>query len=85
MPQVSQAKVLIIATDGFEESELFGPREILTARGAIDLGASQNDLLWIINGYTMALAALLVGALIASLLAPGRSLIAVVITLGPDC
>jgi EmrB/QacA subfamily drug resistance transporter len=26
---------------------------------AIDLGASQNDLLWIINGYTMALAALL--------------------------
>lgn len=32
---------------------------------AIDLGASQNDLLWIINGYTMALAALLlpVGAI----------------------
>jgi hypothetical protein len=29
--------------------------------------------------------ALLVGALIASLLAPGRSVIAVVITLGPDC
>ncbi len=26
---------------------------------ALDLGASQNDLLWIINGYTMALAALL--------------------------
>lgn len=26
---------------------------------AIDLGASQNELLWIINGYTMALAALL--------------------------
>lgn len=26
---------------------------------AIDLGASQNQLLWIINGYTMALAALL--------------------------
>jgi hypothetical protein len=30
-------------------------------------------------------AALLVGPLIASLLAPGRSLIAVVITLGPAC
>lgn len=26
---------------------------------ALDLGASQNDLLWVINGYTMALAALL--------------------------
>ena len=26
---------------------------------AIDLGASQSQLLWIINGYTMALAALL--------------------------
>lgn len=32
---------------------------------ALDLGASQNQLLWIINGYTMALAALLlpIGAL----------------------
>ena len=32
---------------------------------AIDLGASQSELLWIINGYTMALAALLmpVGAI----------------------
>jgi hypothetical protein len=30
-------------------------------------------------------AALLVGALIADLLAPSRSVIAVVITLGPDC
>src|SRR5918999_2359321 len=32
---------------------------------ALDLGASQNQLLWIINGYTMALAALLlpVGAI----------------------
>lgn len=27
--------VLIVATDGFEESELFGPREILIARGAL--------------------------------------------------
>ena len=34
MPAISQAKVLIVATDGFEESELFGPREILQQRGA---------------------------------------------------
>jgi protease I len=34
MPQISQAKILIVATDGFEESELFGPREILQNRGA---------------------------------------------------
>ena len=34
MPQISDAKVLIVATDGFEESELFGPREILLDRGA---------------------------------------------------
>jgi len=34
MTNISDAKVLIIATDGFEESELFGPREILLSRGA---------------------------------------------------
>lgn len=34
MPKISDAKVLIIASDGFEESELFGPREILLGRGA---------------------------------------------------
>ena len=34
MPRISDAKVLIVATDGFEESELFGPREILQKRGA---------------------------------------------------
>ena len=34
MPKISDAKVLIVATDGFEESELFGPREILLGRGA---------------------------------------------------
>jgi protease I len=34
MPSISDAKVLIVATDGFEESELFGPREILLDRGA---------------------------------------------------
>ncbi|HEY6048941.1 MAG TPA: type 1 glutamine amidotransferase domain-containing protein [Sphingomicrobium sp.] len=34
MPRISQARVLIVATDGFEEWELFGPREILAKRGA---------------------------------------------------
>ena len=34
MPRISEAKVLIVATDGFEESELFGPRQILEQRGA---------------------------------------------------
>jgi protease I len=33
MPKISDARVLIVATDGFEESELFGPREILLGRG----------------------------------------------------
>ena len=34
MPKSSDARVLIVATDGFEESELFGPREILLGRSA---------------------------------------------------
>jgi len=34
MPRISEARVLIVATDGFEEWELFGPREILKKRGA---------------------------------------------------
>ena len=34
MPLIPDSRVLIIATDGFEESELFGPREILQKRGA---------------------------------------------------
>ena len=34
MPRISQSRVLIVATDGFEEWELFGPREILQRRGA---------------------------------------------------
>ena len=33
MPEIGKAKVLIVATDGFEESELFGPRGILLALG----------------------------------------------------
>ena len=34
MPRISEARVLIVATDGFEEWELFGPREILRGLGA---------------------------------------------------
>jgi len=34
MPQMQDARILIMATDGFEESELFGPRAILKERGA---------------------------------------------------
>ena len=34
MPAISDAHVLIMATNRFEESELFGPREILKAAGA---------------------------------------------------
>ena len=34
MPRIADSAVLIMATDGFEESELFGPREILIGHGA---------------------------------------------------
>ena len=34
MPRIADANVLIMATDRFEESELFGPREILLGAGA---------------------------------------------------
>ena len=34
MPDISKSRILIVATDGFEESELFGPRAILLERGA---------------------------------------------------
>ena len=34
MPKIDRARILIMATDGFEESELFGPRVILEERGA---------------------------------------------------
>jgi protease I len=34
MPDLPDANILIMATDGFEESELFGPRAILLERGA---------------------------------------------------
>jgi len=34
MPSIANARILIVATDGFEEFELFGPRQILQERGA---------------------------------------------------
>ncbi|HYJ84214.1 MAG TPA: type 1 glutamine amidotransferase domain-containing protein [Allosphingosinicella sp.] len=34
MPKLSEAKILMIATDGFEDSELLEPRRILGERGA---------------------------------------------------
>lgn len=34
MPLISDSRVLIVATDGFEEWELFGPRAILEMHGA---------------------------------------------------
>src|SRR5215210_3382915 len=40
MPQISESRLLIVANDGFEESELFGPREILQRHGAEVLLAS---------------------------------------------
>jgi protease I len=43
MPKVSEARVLIVATDGFEESELFGPLQILRERGS-DVKLAALDL-----------------------------------------
>ena len=40
MPSLANARVLIVATDGFEEWELFGPSQILQERGAKVLLAS---------------------------------------------
>jgi protease I len=34
MPKISESKLLIVATDGFEQSELFEPLEILSGHGA---------------------------------------------------
>ena len=43
MPDIADSKILIMATDGFEESELFGPREILIDRGAdVKLASPQS-------------------------------------------
>lgn len=42
MTAISSAKVLILATDGFEQSELFEPREALLDQGATVLLASNK-------------------------------------------
>jgi deglycase len=34
MPLIAEARILIVATDGFEEWELFGPKQIFEQRGA---------------------------------------------------
>jgi protease I len=43
MTAISKAKVLIIATDGFEQSELFKPREALLDQGATVTLASNKS------------------------------------------
>mgnify|MGYP003577572167 CR=1 FL=1 len=44
MPAIGDAHVLIMATNRFEESELFGPREILLGKGArVTLAAPTAD------------------------------------------
>jgi protease I len=44
MPQIPDSRVLIVATDGFEEWELFGPRQILQQRGAeVVLASPKRD------------------------------------------
>lgn len=42
MPSIADARILIMATDGFEESELFEPLAILRGRGAEVLLASPS-------------------------------------------
>ena len=44
MPAIAESKVLFIATDGFEESELFGPRAILQdANATVILASPKRD------------------------------------------
>ena len=44
MPNIDKAKILIMATNRFEESELFGPREILLGKGAeVTLASLDRD------------------------------------------
>ena len=49
MPRLAEARVLIVATDGFEDWELFGPKQILEQRGAeVVLASPKRDP---IQGY----------------------------------
>jgi protease I len=44
MPAIGEAHILIMATNRFEESELFGPREILLGKGAkVSLASPTRD------------------------------------------
>ncbi|MBN8808526.1 MAG: type 1 glutamine amidotransferase [Sphingomonas sp.] len=44
MPDLNQARVLMIATDGFENDELFGPRQALIDAGAkVTLASIKTD------------------------------------------
>jgi protease I len=43
MPKISKSRILIVATDGFEQSELFGPREMLLDHGA-DVKLASPDM-----------------------------------------
>lgn len=43
MPSISEAKILMIATDGYEDSELLEPRRILRERGAEVILASLEE------------------------------------------
>ena len=49
MPKIADSRILIIATNGFEETELFGPLETLRERGAsvtlasLDTGEIQGE------------------------------------------
>jgi protease I len=44
MPQIANSKILIVATDGFEEWELFGPKQILEGKGAeVKLASPRAD------------------------------------------
>lgn len=43
MPDIGQSKILILATDGFEQAELFVPREKLEKAGATVHVAAPKD------------------------------------------
>jgi len=43
MPTIDQTRILIIATDGFEQSELFEPRDqLIGARAAVELASPEK-------------------------------------------
>ena len=55
MPSISEAKILVIATDGFEDSELLEPRRRLIEAGAeVTLASLKTDEIKGSNGATIA-------------------------------